>query len=101
MSEVLALYHQLELRLWTTRWRHEGAESAEEDAILDEMEQAWLKLGDEERTLLSKEGPRCWPMEPSPWPPDLVNVPRVFAPSPWPYEGFTSPEDAILSTDAA
>jgi hypothetical protein len=47
------------------RWRHSGDESRKEDAILDEMEQAWLKLSDEERRLLRAEGPTCWPTGPS------------------------------------
>lgn len=98
MTKDLASYRQLERRLWMTRWRHEGEESAEEDAILDEMERSWLNLTDDERGLLSREGPRCWPMEPSAWPPDLVTAP-IFAPSPWTYEGFRSPSDAILSVD--
>jgi hypothetical protein len=45
------------------RWRHEGEESVEEDAILDEMEDAWLNLTEDERTLLNLEGPTCWFMD--------------------------------------
>ena len=59
----LAHYRQLERRLWMARWRHEGEESVEEDAILDEMEDAWLNLTEDERTLLNLEGPTCWFMD--------------------------------------
>ena len=101
MTRDLAQYRQLERRLWMTRWRHEGDESADEDAILDEMEQSWMSLAEDERSLLSREGPRCWPMEPSSWPPQLADTPQASAPKPWSYEGFHSPAEAILSVDAA
>ena len=65
MTEALLPYRSLESRLRDTRWRHSGDESRKEDAILDEMEQAWLKLSDEERRLLRAEGPTCWPTGPS------------------------------------
>ena len=65
MTEALLSYRSLESRLRDTRWRHSGDESRKEDAILDEMEQAWLKLSDEERRLLRAEGPTCWPTGPS------------------------------------
>lgn len=101
MTKDLAHYRQLERRLWMTRWRHEGAESAEEDAILDEMEAAWMDLSDDDRDLLNHEGPTCWPMDSSLLPPQLIETPYLSAPSPWAYEGFHSPADAILSADAA
>ncbi len=101
MTDGLTRYRRLERNLWLTRWRHEGGESPQEDAILDEMEQCWMSLGDDERSLLSQEGPRCWPMEPCSQPPDILDAPPVSAPRPWPYEGFTSPQETILSKDAA
>ena len=101
MTENLAQYRQLERRLWMTRWQRQGEESAAEDAILDEMEQCWMRLAEDERSLLSREGPRCWPMEPSSWPPDLAGTPQASAPKPWSYEGFKSPDETILSADAA
>jgi hypothetical protein len=88
------------LRLWYTRWRHEGNESPEEDAILDEMDEAWWKLSEEGRSLLTAEGPRCWPMDPSCWPPPLPE-PGIAAPKPWTYGEFRSTEEAILDADAA
>lgn len=91
MSKELAYYRHLEGRLWMTRWKYSANESAEEDAILDEMESIWLKLSDEEQTGLREEGPQCWPGEGA-----LIPVPVS-----WPYEGFQSPEDAILLMDAA
>jgi hypothetical protein len=81
------------------RWRHEGQESAEEDRILDGMEQLWLNLTEDERAVLRLEGPRCWPTESSSAPPDLADLAYEAAPEPWSYEGFHSPAEAILSTD--
>ena len=101
MTRDMARYRQLERRLWMTRWRHEGQESMEEDAILDQMEDTWLNLTEDDRGLLSREGPRCWPIESSSWPPQLANTLHVSAPKPWVYEGFHSPAEAILSADAA
>jgi hypothetical protein len=100
MSKDLAQYRELELRLWMIRWKHEEQESAEEDAILDDMEDTWMKLTEEERDLLRQEGPKCWPIESSSLPPQLTDTPCAAAPAPWAYEGFDSPAEAILSTDA-
>ena len=54
MTSDLARYRELELRLWMTRWRHAGQESAEEDVILDEdeMEEVGLNLIEDERAVL-------------------------------------------------
>ena len=98
MTESLAQYRRLERRLWMCRWKHAGAESAEEDGILDEMEQVWMTLGAEERASSLGEGPRCWPMESS------VEAPRLDDGSygtAWQYEGFHSATEAIISADAA
>ena len=100
MTEALRSYRLLESRLWYTRWRHEGCESLAEDAILDQMDQAWLQLSDEQQNLLRAEGPRCWPMDWSCWPPPLPED-GLSAPRPWTYEKFRSPQDAILDADAA
>lgn len=96
MSKELKQYRQLEARLWMTRWKHEGQETAEEDEILDEMENTWVNLTDDERGLLRLEGPRCWPTDSSSLPPLNATVP-----TPWTYEGFRSPAETILSADAA
>jgi hypothetical protein len=101
MTRDLAHYRQLERRLWMARWRREGRESAEEDAILDEMEEAWMNLAEDERTLLRLEGPRCWPTESSSLPPQLPDALYASRPAPWAYEGFRSPAEAILSVEAA
>lgn len=101
MVRDLVHYRQLERSLWMARWLHEGEESAEEDAILDEMENTWMDLTEDERGLLSREGPRCWPMDPTSWPPQPAGAPQVSAPKPWSYEGFHSPAEAILSADTA
>jgi hypothetical protein len=101
MTEHLAHYRQLERRLWMVRWRHEGEESAEEDAILDEMEDTWMNLTEDERTLLNLEGPTCWPTDSSSSPPLLSESKYPKAPTSWLYEGFHSPNEAILSVDVA
>jgi hypothetical protein len=101
MTKDLLEYRQLEHRLWMVRWRHEGQESAEEDTILDEMEDTWMNLTEDERALLRLEGPICWPTDSSLLPPRLFDSQYPSAPTPWAYEGFHSPNEAILSADAA
>lgn len=101
MTKGLVHYRQLERRLWMVRWRHEGQESVEEDAILDEMDDIWMNLTDDEQALLRLEGPRCWPTDSSSLPPQLYDPLYPSAPTPWAYEGFPSPAEAILSADGA
>lgn len=101
MSKESVRYRRLERRLWMTRWRHEGQESAEEDGILDEMESAWLNLSESEQALLRGEGPRCWPMDVSALPPQFEDARYVSEPEAWRYEGFPSPLRAILAAEAA
>jgi hypothetical protein len=101
MSKELVHYRRLERRLWMTRWRHEGEESTEEDGTLDEMELAWLDLSDLERAILRTERPRCWPMDLSALPPQFTDALYVSEPEAWAYEGFRSPLQAILSSEAA
>ena len=101
VTKELAHYRQLERRLWMTRWRHAGQESVEEDAILDEMENIWMNLIEDERALLLLEGPRCWPTDSSSLPPELADALPAPAPTQWAYEGFRSAAEAILSADAA
>jgi len=101
MTKELAHYRQIERRLWMARWINAGQEAPEEDAILDEMEETWLGLSDEEQDLLRQEPPRCWPTESPSLPPELAGGPYTLAPVPWVYEGFHSPLDAILDAEAA
>ncbi len=101
MSKELLRYRQLERRLWMTRWRHEGEESDEEDAILDEMEIAWMDLSESEQATLRTQGPRCWPMDSASLPPQFADALYVSEPAAWVYEGFASPLHAILSAEAA
>ena len=82
------------------RWMNEGRESPEEDATLDEMEETWLHLSDEEQDVLRQEPPRCWPTESPSFPPQLAGGPYTLSPEPWAYEGFDSPLDAILAEAA-
>src|SRR5258708_1313969 len=101
MFKGLAQYRQLEIRLWWTRWRYEGQESAEEDALLDEMDHIWLNLTDHERSLLRVGSPRCWPDDPTSLPPQFARTLDSSASTPWAYEGCHSSREAILSADAA
>jgi hypothetical protein len=101
MTKDLVDYRQLEHRLWMVRWRHDGEESSEEDAILDEMEKKWTSLPDAEQAALRLEGPRCWPDDSASLPPRLSDSLYPSVPTPWAYEGFDSPSEAILSTDMA
>ncbi len=100
MTRDLLYYRQLERRLWMARWMNEGKESVEEDVALDEMEDTWMKLTEDERATLRLEGPACWPTDSSLRPPRLPDTPGS-APTSWAYEGFHSSADAILSTEAA
>ena len=98
MSKGLEEYRGLERNLWLVRWTHEGGESTQEDAILDEMEAAWLKLEEPEREILLSEGPRCWPDDPDTFAPALDGEPSPA--TAWAYEGFNSPSEAILWAEA-
>jgi hypothetical protein len=84
-----------------TRWRHDGGESTEEDEILDEMDSAWMVLSESEQAVLRTEGSRCWPADFSALPPQFMDARYVSEPEAWAYEGFNSPQDAILSAGAA
>ena len=101
MTKEFVRYRRLERKLWITRWKNEGAESAEEDEILDEMESAWTALSESEQAVLRTEGPRCWPMDFSALPPQFLDARYLSEPEPWSYEGFSSPLQAILSAEAA
>jgi hypothetical protein len=100
MTKELVRYRRLERRLWITRWRHDGAESAEEE-MLDEMESACMDLSENEQAVLRTEGPRCWPEHASALPPQFLDAIYVSEPEPWACEGFSSPLQAILSLEAA
>ena len=71
MNDALATYRLMELRLWDVRWRTQGEESPEEEALLDEMDDAWMALSREEQALLKQEGSHCWPMDPTSSPPPV------------------------------
>ena len=66
---MLENYRILEARLRAIRTSPEAKEltdvygldlEPEEDAILDQMDEEWDTLTDEERDLLRSEGPTCW-----------------------------------------
>jgi hypothetical protein len=62
---------------------HEGAESSEEDAILDEMELAWTDLSEGEEAMLRAEAPRCWPADLSSLPPQFADASYVSECEAW------------------
>jgi len=57
MTDAFQRYRELEKKLIYTRWIYQGLESDEENLILDEMEEAWWHLTDDEKQLLNKEIP--------------------------------------------
>ena len=65
MSEALTEHRSLERKLVHIRWINAGCESAEEDALLEQMDEVWWDLTDEERAAINKEPPksliRTWP----------------------------------------
>lgn len=101
MTREFVHYRQLERRLWLIRWRSAGEESVEEDAVLDEMDTAWMQLSDREQAILRAEGPRCWPMDPSAPPPQFADARWIAEPEAWVYEGFDSAAQTILSAGAS
>ena len=66
-------YRKLERRLWFVRFIHgdQDGEPAEEESLLDEMEQVWYTLSEDEKDKLTHEGPRCFPLDPSCNPPNF------------------------------
>ena len=97
MTRPMAHYRQLERRLWVLRWRSEGRESAEEDSTLDEMDRVWGVLTEDERSLLNREGPRCWPLDAQGWVPTLAEAAQLVTPEQPCYEGFASVAETIQS----
>lgn len=55
MSPYYDKYKDLDARLTWVRWMHLGKRSAEEDTLLEEMDQAWLRLDESERLMLSEQ----------------------------------------------
>ncbi len=66
MSERPGRYREFEIRLLHTRWVHGGQESAEEDALLEEMDDLWWKLTEQERESLRKDPLPEGPVETQP-----------------------------------
>lgn len=52
LSKELAEYRQLEDKLKDIRLAHLGAESPEEDELLDTMDVAWARLSAEDRSFV-------------------------------------------------
>ena len=55
-SEALKLHRSLEEELVYIRWLSRGLESEAEDPILDDMEEVWYELSEEEQDELNSEG---------------------------------------------
>jgi len=55
MSEALAKYRCLENELVRIRWVHRGAESPEEDDLLEKMDTEWSRLSAEDQAVASAE----------------------------------------------
>ena len=51
MSDALSRYRSLERKLIHTRWMNLGYESAEEDVLLEDMDEVWCQLSEEERNM--------------------------------------------------
>lgn len=60
MSEALATYRRLAAQLLALRTTREPG-SAEEDPLLESMDQVWWSLSEEECLLLDAEVHGCWP----------------------------------------
>lgn len=58
MSEASREYLELQKGLVRIRWMHQGTESPEEDALLDEMDAVWWQLTDEERHTVNSSEPK-------------------------------------------
>ena len=58
MSDALSRYRSLERKLIHTRWMNLGYESAEEDVLLEDMDEVWCQLSEEERNMANKERPK-------------------------------------------
>jgi len=54
----LERYRVYERRLVRVRWLQQGFHSVEEDDLLQEMEEIWWQLSDEDRHLLDSEPPK-------------------------------------------
>lgn len=58
MSTALERYRRLEDDLVFLRWVNRGLESPAEDDLLDEMEEVWWQLDDQERAAVEASPPR-------------------------------------------
>ena len=65
MTTALDRYRRLEDDLVFVRWVNRGLESQQEDDLLDEMEQVWWEMGEDERALVEAAPPRSLVRGPS------------------------------------
>lgn len=59
MSEALLRYREFQRQLQYVRWKNRGQESREEDALLEEMDDAWWSMEEDERVRVNAEPPRA------------------------------------------
>ena len=74
MSSAFGTYRRLQEKLLWIRWMHLGLESADEDALLEEMDGVWWNLTADERKSISAEPPRADPIQDKQNVPGLVDV---------------------------
>ena len=60
-------YRALETKLIHMRWAHAGCECEGEEALLEDMAEAWYALSREEQDTIRGEGPKTLLSEPSPF----------------------------------
>jgi hypothetical protein len=58
MSESMKTFRELERKLMFIRFCHGGLESKDEDFVLEEMDEVWWQLSQQERDQISSEGPK-------------------------------------------
>lgn len=58
MSKSMDNYRHLEKQLIWMRWKNQGLEDPGEEALLEQMTEAWRHLDDEEQATIRKEGPK-------------------------------------------
>jgi len=55
MAEALNRYRELHRQLIWVRWLNQGADSPEEEVLLERMDKVWWELSEEEKALLDKK----------------------------------------------
>ena len=72
MTQALARYLELRARLAQVRWKHAGYDSADEELLLEEMDDAWEALSEAEIAELEAHPPPAPLLRSGPMPPGHV-----------------------------